>query len=544
MSLELNIFQKLKVHWFSVTLFFIPLFIYFFGNLYFYLPEILQHIMLTLSAVMGIHLLDRLYLVNDTEKTLNDLVSHIRNDINDQTQSLIHTSKSLESMDQSGIARIYPSRSEAAVDIKTDIISQENSKIRLMGVSLNDFVQGMDNNLLEAWNILQDYVKGKKSLKDRKDGLDIRFMIIDPNCFGAVLRSEAESEKASALSQRLKKDVDAAAKDLFALEQAVNSKETGVKFECKLYRLPPIMFLSWTDFVCYVQQYHFWSKRDNKTPTPVLKFRNLPASSSTTYPYHSEMEHHFDWIWENAAISVNEYLNGADVGPVRGNNMCGARNIYIDPNVGANRIIYLLGKAEKKVSIQGISLNSFFKQGRLREAISSVLENNKVEIEVLLLDPNSKQAEYRSYREHLIIAPGLSFDNYLKSGEHERSDLYHDTRRTIENIKHMVDDISRRNGKNWQPKLTVKLYKSSPACFILIIDDNVLVEQYHYGKIAKHTRAILGKDMPLIEYYRMPHKLYKKQSDPLRRPFDLLVNHYDFVLSQSQPMEEWLAAQC
>jgi len=541
---EFDVFSKLRRHWFAVTLFFIPLFIYFVGNLFFQLPEILQHILLTLSAVMGIHLLDRLYLVNDTEKTLNNLVNNIRTDITDQTQSLIHTSKSLQSMDQTGITRIYPNRSDAAPDIKKDIISQSNLKIRLMGISLNDFVQGMDDDLLNVWNILQEYVKGIRPIKDLEKGLDIRFMIIDPNCFGALLRSESESEKASALSQRLKKDVDAAAKDLLALQAAANPNKTGVNFECKMYRIPPIMFLSWTDSVCYVQQYHFWSKRVTKTPIPVLKYRNLPASASaTTYPYHSEMEHHFDWIWENATISVNEYLNGADVGAVRGNNICGATNIYVDPDVGADRISYLLSKAEKKVSIQGVSLNSFFKQGILREALSLILENNRAEIEVLLLDPISKQAEFRSYREHLIVAPGQSFVDYLKTEEHKQSDLYHDTRRSIDNIKHMIDDIRRRKDKDWQPQLTVKLYGSSPSCFILRIDDNVLIEQYHYGKIAKHTRAILGKDMPLTEYCKTPHKLYVGQSNPLRRPFDLLVDHFDFVLSQSQPMEEWIAAQ-
>ena len=472
------------------------------------------------------------------------MVNNIRTDITNQTQSLTHTSKSLESMHNSGIARIYPSRSDAAIDLKTDIIYQNNLKIRLMGISLNDFVQGMDQNLLKAWNTLQEYVKGTKPIKDQDKCLDIRFMIIDPNCFGAVLRSESESEKASALSQRLKKDVDAAAKDFFALEKAANANETGVKFECRLYRIPPIMFLSWTDSVCYVQQYHFWSKRDNQTPTPVLKFHNLPASASAnTYPYHSEMEHHFDWIWANATISVNSYLNGVDVGPDRGNHMCGTTNIYVDPDVGANRINYLLSKAENKVSIQGISLNSFFKQGKLREALSLILENNRAEIEVLLLDPISEQAEYRSYREDLIVAPDQSFDEYLKSGEHKQSDLYHDTRRTLDNIQNMITNIRRKKDNDWQPKLKVKLYGSSPSCFILRIDDKVLVEQYHYGKIAMHTRAILGKDMPLIEYCKLPHKLYADQSDPLRRPFDLLIDHFDFVLSRSQPMEEWITAQ-
>ena len=103
------------------------------------------------------------------------------------------------------------------------------------------------------------------------------------------------------------------------------------------------------------------------------------------------------------------------------------------------------------------SLNSFFKQGKLREALSLILENNRAEIEVLLLDPISEQAEYRSYREHLIVAPDQSFDEYLKSGEHKQSDLYHDTRRTLDNIQNMITNIRRKKDNDWQPKLKVKL---------------------------------------------------------------------------------------
>jgi hypothetical protein len=199
--------------------------------------------------------------------------------------------------------------------------------------------------------------------------------------------------------------VQAAARDFQALAQAAMPDQTGMTFECRLYRLPPILFLCWVDSVCYVQQYHFWSARDNRTPMPVLKFRKL-SESATTYPYHKEMEHHFDWIWENASIPVTDYLEAAVVGTDRGTHQCGAVNVYTDPNKASDRIAYLLKRARTKVSIQGISLNSFFKPGALREAISSVLENGIMELQVFLLNPDSDQAKYRSYRERLFICTG------------------------------------------------------------------------------------------------------------------------------------------
>lgn len=532
-----DLLYRFKRHWLSGVLFLIPLIFYLVGVLILHLPELYQHIMLTLTAVMGIHVLDRLFLIKDTEEALDRLSQDIRRDISIQTESLTDTSKSLEAMARSGIIQIYPSRIEAAKDIRNDIADPANSKVRLIGISLNDFVQGMDQTLMEAWNTIQAFVRNEKSIDDRKRGLDIRVLIIDPKCFGAKLRSEAESKSSSALQERLETDVHAAAKDLQKLTTEANPDETGVGFQCRLYRLPPTLFLCWVDSVCYVQQYHFWSSRDNRTPTPILKFRKL-AASATTYPYHREMEHHFDWIWENAAISVDDYLNAAVVGIDQGINQCGAENFYTDSEKARKRIVYLLQHAEKKVSIQGISLNSFFKPGALREAVSGVLETGKAELEILLLDPDSEQAKYRSYRERLFVSEDQDYKSYLNQGEHEKSELYQDTNRTIQNIRHMIEDIGRRkDDSKWMPRLKVGLYGSAPACFILRVDDRVLVEQYHYGKIVRETRAILGKDMPLVEYSEAPSQLYKDESNPLRRPFGLLVDHFNYALAQARKLK-------
>jgi len=173
----------------------------------------------------------------------------------------------------------------------------------------------------------------------------------------------------------------------------------------------------------------------------------------------------------------------------------------------------------------------------LREVLSGILEDGKVDVEVLLLDALSSQAKLRSYRERLFESPNQSYEDYLVTGEHEKSELYHDTNRTAENIRHMVADIRRKKGDSWTPRLTVKRYDSAPACFVLRIDDRILVEQYHYGKVAADTRAILGKDMPLVEYGPSPSSLYADESDPLRRPFGLLEDHFKYALARAQSMD-------
>jgi len=537
MTGDTDFVSRFRRHWLASVLFMVPLAIYLIGAIYLHIPELYQHILLTVTAVMGIHLLDRLFLVKDTQTALDRLTRGIQRDIFEQTKSLLSTSKSLGAMDQCGIVQIYPSRVDAAADLRSDITSTGNSRLLIMGISLNDFVQGMDQTLLDAWRTVQQLVRGQTRIDDPDKGLDIRILIIDPLCFGAVLRSEAESVSASALAKRLGQDVQAAARDLKDLATSADPDKTGVKFQCRLYRIPPILFLSWVDSVCYVQQYHFWSSRDNRTPTPVLKLRRLPASA-TTYPYHKEMEHHFDWIWENASISVEDYLDGAVVGTDHGMHSSAAVNVYTNPTKAMERIVYLLKAARRKVSIQGISLHSYFEPGPLREAVYSVLENGEIELELLVLDPDSEQAKYRSYRERLFAPPAPGYDDYIRDGGHEDSDLYHDTRRTIDNIQQMVSDVGRTKDANWAPKLKVGLYQSAPACFVLRIDDRVLVEQYHYGKVAApKTRAILGKDMPLIEYAEETSRLYVVESDPLRRPFALLVDHLTYALSHARILE-------
>lgn len=541
MTATSDFFSRFRRHWLSAVFFMVPFGLYLVGTMYLKIPELYQHLLLTVTAVMGIHLLDRLYLSIDTQNALDRLTNGIRHDISGQTRSLLSSSKSLEAINQCGIVQIYPSRVEAAEDIRSDITYTGNSRLLLMGISLNDFVQGMDQTLMDAWSTVQQLVRGETRIDDPAKGLDIRTLIIDPLCFGAVLRSEAESVSASALAKRLEQDVQAAARDLKNLTASAVPEQTGVTFECRLYRLPPILFLSWVDSVCYVQPYHFWSFRDNRTPMPVLKFRRLPASA---YPYHKEMEHHFDWIWKNASISVEDYIDGKVVGTDHGIYSSAAVNVYTDPIKASERMVYLLKAAKTKVSIQGVSLNSFFKPGALREAVSGVAENGVAELELLLLDPDCEQAKYRSYRERLFVSPGENYDDYLRQGDHEKSDLYRDTKRTIENIGQMVSDVGHTKDEGWTPKLKVGIYQSAPACFVLRIDDRILVEQYHYGKIAApQTRAILGKDMPLVEYSQKPSELYIDDSDPSRRPFDLLVDHLMFVLAQASMLKVWPVAQ-
>lgn len=533
MATQETVLDRAKRHWISASFFICVFGGYLIGAIYLHISEIVQHILLTLTAVLGIHMLDRLFLYKDAQETLNKLVDNVKKDISRQTESMLDMSKSLDSMEKCGIVKVYTSRIDAAEDIKKDLINEQNKEIRLAGISLNDFTQTIDPDLKEAWNTIKQYVRGEKALSTGESELSIRILIIDPHCFGATLRASSEAEYSTAEALRLEKDVMMAAEDFRELELQQDSAKTGVTIEFRMYRTPPVLFLCWMDSVSYSHQYHFWSSRDNKTPIPTFKYRRLNASS-TTYPYHDELKHHFDWIWRNASISVSDFINNHEVGVDDGVYKNGVTNIYTNPMEARDRIAHLLDSAESTVVIQGVSLKSYFEPGTLRESLSKLLYEGKVEIRILLLDPESEQAKYRSYRESLFEQPEQNYEDYISLGEHEKSDLYHDTNQTIKRIGVMVSDIRRhRKEEDWAPNLTVAFYDTAPSCFVLKIDDRLFSEQYHYGKVARKTKAILGKDMPLFEYSNEPSRLYEKTSNPLRMPFALLDDHLDFVIKQA-----------
>ena len=92
------------------------------------------------------------------------------------------------------------------------------------------------------------------------------------------------------------------------------------------------------------------------------------------------------------------------------------------------------------------------------------------------------------------------------------------------------------NAKNTR-QIALHLYDAAPVCFMLLIDDTVFVEQYHYGSL--HTsrpttvNMILGEDTALFEYTRPGPKrpdLYAGQLEI--DTVGLMEDHFCFVFDQ------------
>ncbi|HEY3140639.1 MAG TPA: hypothetical protein VGJ86_05900 [Acidimicrobiales bacterium] len=202
----------------------------------------------------------------------------IRGDIRGQTRALLEGSTTLAALGSAGVSRAYASRGESTKDLAHDFDAPGVSCIRIMGISLNDFLRSDQHETLNAvWRAVTSYAKGSRA----PDGdLDIRVLIIDPNCFGALLRSYGESREDDQLAGRLDEDVKSTARRLGDLvaETALRAAATRddpnigtVTFDFRLYRLPPTLFLCSTDNVSYVQPYSL-------PPDPALP----PCAETTT----------------------------------------------------------------------------------------------------------------------------------------------------------------------------------------------------------------------------------------------------------------------
>ena len=256
------------------------------------LPEWLSHVLTSITVVVIVHLIDRYFTFGEFRRELEKLNQSVKQDINKETKSsmarlehkipeivrgpmseeLAHTNASLTAMIQSDILRIYSSRSETCDAISKAIKEPSSTEIRLMGISLNDFIREEETKLGKAWEYLTKLATKAQEDKEEEDhkSIMIRILIIDPNCLGAQLRSISESQGKLTMVGRLDSDVRNAIDGIENLQKVARNK--SVNFECRIYRLPPIMFLCHVNSRCYVQQYHFWTARLKGTPIPILEY--------------------------------------------------------------------------------------------------------------------------------------------------------------------------------------------------------------------------------------------------------------------------------
>ena len=187
----------------------------------------------------------------------------------------------------------------------------------------------------------------------------------------------------------------------------------------------------------------------------------------------------------------------------------------------------------KRIWIKGISLHSYFQHGELFDALYAAVIRG-VEVKVLLIDPDGDQAKTRSFREFQIDRPGASWESF-NDDERKKQRLYRDTGESIQHIKMLMQEIDAIKAG---AKFEARLFSSAPEAFIMLTDNSVLIEQYHYGKIrplnseSMMLGRILAGDVPLAEYVQQT-----PERNPLKDPYRIFEDHFRFVFGMSLPIE-------
>ena len=225
------------------------------------------------------------------------------------------------------------------------------------------------------------------------------------------------------------------------------------------------------------------------------------------------------------SISVGDYIDSFSRGTFRACLTANISNIYLEERIKdiedkeksrRGRLRFLISQTKNRLWIKGITLNSYFSlHSDLYKVVHKVCGQDSIDVRILLLDPTCHQAKIRSFREYLLRHPNAELETF-NDLERERERLYREANVTFDNIENgFFPSLPDGCGKN----IKIGVYTSAPEAFLLLTDDYVLVEQYHYGQIVADT-GILGGNVPLIEY--------KKQSDGVYKIFE---DHFEYVYS-------------
>ena len=465
------------------------------------------------------------------EQELDSALNRIEEKISDQTVKLTSYASSLDAMQKRDIRRLYENLPKASQDIKADILNRDINTLRIAGISLDEFLHPSTSALHEAWRGIESDIKSNRS-----GGLplDIKILLIDPSCNGAYQyhRAKAEDGNSFAATGWLENNVLESLKGLQRLILLAKDKDL-VRFEVRLYRNSPILFLVQTDFVSYVQQYHFGGNTNPNLNPPLICYQGKKSSHALGRTLHEEMELHFDYTWKNCSIGIDEYLNYYAQGCDTALRSARIINMYYDSTLWKQRVIRLMDNAKDRLYLKGITLGSFFsdKSGDLFDAFYRVAVRPGIKIRVMIIDPECEQAKIRSFREYLEYYPQASWEEFCNHNIYKGENLFIDANKCIRNISRLLKEL--KSDGNYQD-ISFRKFYSAPESFILLTEEAALVEQYHYGKIRNSEQASetinskpLWGQVPTIEYGASKSLLV---SDPLSTNLHhLFENHFEFV---------------
>lgn len=522
------------------------------------LDRLLIEIGIALLAVGSIHILDHIILVPHTAQAIEDQTKEvfrvslknaadkIVTDVNQEVEEALKVSTRLASkilerqveaikvMDQTNLTSIYAGRSSAACSICEAM--EKATEIRIMGISLNEFLRPEHKEFHESWKKVQHRVKA--------GGVNVKLLLIDPYCHGAVLRSFAETMVAESDPDRLENDVMRAAEYLHKVRADLD--QNAARLEVKLYHLAPSMFLCHFDEISFMQPYYFWHERREGCPIPVLRYKKRTEKDQHLC-IHQELGDHFDFIWKHGSTDLDRFVPMPTKLLEWGSHISGMDSVFIDKSRAGFSMREEI-ESSNTLLIQGITLKAFFADDGddLTDSLKRRIDAG-AEVKVLLLDPNGGQAKERAYREFLLEKSNsnIDFEEFVQD-YYSRRKLVTDLTASIERVRAIQLALGTPN------QFDARKYSTAPHMFCLIGDNSAFVEQYSYGHVKGQTdqakKIILGSDMPLIEYRRDLGPIYERVVNDIRakkdpdakdlrpQPYLLLQSHFSHAWIRAVPL--------
>lgn len=449
-------------------------------------------------------------------------LERIRGEVEEETARIADTAFSFDQLQKAGVNRFYSSRDEiAAQDIAGTLLARDVTSVKLIGISLNDFVR--DGHLFHpTWAALRRHIRENTPLAYGQR-LDIQALVIDPESEGAYLREMAESTDDG--TSTLRTDLGQTISDLMRLELEAaapppDGSQRVVTFHAKAYRTSPISFLAWTPDAAFVQPYHF-RRRHTRGSIPIIKYIN----PGDPIGMHRELGDHFDWIWDYASISLTSLTREASMGTATALRGAHIENMFYDQSLSRRRICELIRTTNRRLWIKGISLKSYFNPSNGCQDILEQIAKAHVrgaDVRILMIDPNCEQARLRSFKEFKISHPLADLKTFTDA-ERTQERLHRDTTETMR-------EIERLPGLPSSDRFQVRMFNSGPECFMLLTDDAVMVEQYHYGNTVNTNEflsgLVLGGKMPVTEYRRVPADDINHEH---KDPYSLFADSFEYV---------------
>lgn len=431
-----------------------------------------------------------------------------------------------ENLRQTGLVNVFASWEDATTEMLAAMAAPQTIEIRLLGLDLSNWFAVRRNSGAESpGRLLERLLLGDETGTARGQGMRVRVLLLDPRCTAArVLTRGVDVHESEERLELLRNETHFTAEHLSWLSREVDSRQNGNFLQVRFYRTIPAFFAFTAEVGTFIRTYYAGID-PGPSLAPVWQYSDGSA-------VHEAARRHFDVIWETNSEPCEEYLLKKSAGVDQGIEMSGICNIYSDLAGAQERISWLIHNAQRRVWIQGVSLVHHLGPP-LEDAVLQLLRKPSIDARLLILDPDCEQARLKSYRDYLLDhEPGAADIDYKRYASDQ---LLHKNSLTYTNIQHSTQRLMGMVGRAGVEHFQLRHYTCAPTSYMLIADDHLLVEQFHYGKPLMATDSMqaqlhLAREMPLIEYRHPSGLLFEP-----RRGFDPLTvaeDHFSHVFNK------------